>query len=103
MVIPEVHNNNVALVRLNRPEALNALCDGLINELNAVLLAADNNPTIGCIVITGNEKAFAAGADIKEMKDRTFPEVYSTQMLGHWNAIEKIKYDDMMKIYSDVI
>lgn len=60
----------VGLITLNRPKALNALCDGLINELNSKLLECDADPSIGAIVITGSEKAFAAGADIKEMKDK---------------------------------
>ena len=60
----------VGLIRLNRPQALNALCDQLMDELGAQLLAFDADPAIGAIVLTGSEKAFAAGADIKEMQDR---------------------------------
>ncbi len=62
---------HVAIVRLNRPKALNALCAALVSELGAALddLEADDN--IGCIVLTGSDKAFAAGADIKEMADKT--------------------------------
>ena len=52
---------------------MNALCDGLIRELNQVTAEIDTNPEYGSIVITGNEKAFAAGADIKEMQDKSFP------------------------------
>lgn len=51
----------------------------------------DNDEEIGCIVLTGNEKAFAAGADIKEMKDKEFPETYTTNMLSWWEEIRKIK------------
>ena len=54
---------------MNRPKQLNALCDALFLELNQALSALDNDPEIGCIVLTGSENAFAAGADIKEMKD----------------------------------
>ena len=50
-------------------------------ELNQILKAFDQDPEIGCIVLTGNEKAFAAGADIKEMKDQTYPGTYTTNML----------------------
>lgn len=59
---------SVGIVTLNRPKALNALCNALIQELNDELRALDADETIGCIIITGSEKAFAAGADIKEMK-----------------------------------
>jgi enoyl-CoA hydratase len=83
--------DKVGLITLNRPKALNALCDSLINELNDLLTKLDKDSSVGAIVITGNEKAFAAGADIKEMKDRTFPDTYSTQMLGHWDYITNIK------------
>ena len=54
--------SQVALITLNRPKALNALCDGLIRELNALLLKVDADPTVGAIVITGSEKAFAGMA-----------------------------------------
>lgn len=81
----------VGLITLNRPKALNALCDGLIKELNTKLLECDADPSIGAIVITGSEKAFAAGADIKEMKDKSFPQTYQTNMLGQWDNISQIK------------
>lgn len=61
---------SVGIVTLNRPKALNALCNDLIRELNQELTKLDQDETIGCIIITGSEKAFAAGADIKEMKVR---------------------------------
>jgi enoyl-CoA hydratase len=66
----------VGIVRLNRPKALNALCDALIRDLGQALDAFEADPHIGAVVLTGNEKAFAAGADIKEMKDRTYMDVY---------------------------
>ena len=62
----------VALLRLNRPEVLNALCMGLMQELAATLSELDNDPDIGVIVLTGNDKAFAAGADITEMQDANY-------------------------------
>jgi enoyl-CoA hydratase len=62
----------VALLRLNRPEVLNALCMGLMQELAATLSELDNDPDIGVIVLTGNDKAFAAGADITEMQDASY-------------------------------
>jgi len=84
--------DKVGLITLNRPKALNALCDSLIRELNDLLAKLDDDKNIGAIVITGSEKAFAAGADIKEMKDRTYPDTYNTQMLAHWDYITNIKY-----------
>ncbi|AYN94665.1 MULTISPECIES: enoyl-CoA hydratase [Pseudomonas] len=66
----------VALITLNRPQALNALNTKLINELNQALDGLERDSTIGCIVLTGSSKAFAAGADIKEMADLTFPDIY---------------------------
>lgn len=62
----------VAIAHLNRPEALNALCSALFIELNQALIDFDKNPAVGAIVLTGSEKAFAAGADIKEMSDCNF-------------------------------
>jgi enoyl-CoA hydratase/carnithine racemase len=81
----------VGLITLNRPKALNALCDGLISELNAQVTAFDADHDIGAIVITGSEKAFAAGADIKEMKDKTYMSAYKSNMLSQWHNITKIK------------
>ncbi len=71
-ILTEV-KGRVALITLNRPQALNALNARLVGEINAALDAFDTDPDIGCIVITGSEKAFAAGADIKEMQDKAFP------------------------------
>jgi enoyl-CoA hydratase/carnithine racemase len=82
---------NVALVTLNRPKALNALCNGLVSELNAHLKELDANPQIGCIVITGSEKAFAAGADIKEMASQTYMSAYKQDMLAFWHDITLVK------------
>lgn len=66
----------VGLITLNRPQALNALNDQLIAELNVALDQLEKDPQIGCMVLTGSAKAFAAGADIKEMAERTFPQIY---------------------------
>jgi enoyl-CoA hydratase len=65
----------VGIITLNRPKALNALCDALVAELGTALTRFEADPEIGAILLTGSEKAFAAGADIKEMKDRSFAEV----------------------------
>ena len=74
-VIVETHGR-VGLIRLNRPQVLNALSTPLIEDLNAALEAFEADPAIGAIVLTGSEKAFAAGADIKEMQDKTFAEAF---------------------------
>jgi len=67
----------VAVIRLNRPDALNALNRQLLGELAQALVAADTNDKVRCIVLTGSEKAFAAGADIKEMSEKSFVEVFA--------------------------
>ena len=82
----------VGLIRLNRPKALNALCDALVKELGAALRAFDGDKAIGCIVITGSDRAFAAGADIKEMKDKTNPEAMMEDFIGaNWETVLQIK------------
>ena len=75
---------NVGLITLNRPQALNALCAALIEELNTALDAFEADDTVGCIVITGSEKAFAAGADIKEMQSKSFMDAYMGDFIGRW-------------------
>ncbi|EDM11899.1 enoyl Coenzyme A hydratase, short chain, 1, mitochondrial, isoform CRA_c [Rattus norvegicus] len=84
-------NSSVGLIQLNRPKALNALCNGLIEELNQALETFEEDPAVGAIVLTGGEKAFAAGADIKEMQNRTFQDCYSGKFLSHWDHITRIK------------
>ncbi|PPA80590.1 enoyl-CoA hydratase, partial [Brevibacillus laterosporus] len=71
----------VGLITLNRPKALNALNDALMDELGAALLAFDADANIGAIVITGSEKAFAAGADIGAMADYDFATVYKNEYI----------------------
>jgi enoyl-CoA hydratase len=91
MILVETHGK-VGLIRLNRPQALNALCDPLMVELGTQLLAFDADPAIGAIVLTGSEKAFAAGADIKEMKDRTHPAALLEDFIGaRWETVLKVK------------
>ena len=67
-------DGRVGLVTLNRPKALNALCSPLMDDLMVALRHFDNDPAVGAIVLTGSEKSFAAGADIKEMQNRNFAE-----------------------------
>ncbi len=68
--------DHVGLITLNRPKALNALCDALVGEMGSALDAFETDQSIGCIVITGSERAFAAGADIKEMQAKSFSSAY---------------------------
>ncbi|WP_296579058.1 enoyl-CoA hydratase [Phreatobacter sp.] len=77
----------VGLITLNRPKALNALNSQLIGELNVVLDGFEKDPAIACIVVTGSEKAFAAGADILEMKDKTYPESYLEDFITAWDRV----------------
>jgi enoyl-CoA hydratase len=90
-ILVETHGR-VGLIRLNRPSALNALCDALVRELGQQLLSFDADKSIGAIVLTGNDRAFAAGADIKEMRDRTNPSAMVEDFIGTaWETVLKIK------------
>jgi enoyl-CoA hydratase len=86
----ETHGR-VGLLRLNRPQALNALNALLINEVDCALAGFETNDGIGCVVITGSEKAFAAGADIKEMKDKSFSDAYLSDFIGRWDAVARAR------------
>jgi enoyl-CoA hydratase len=82
----------VGLIRLNRPAALNALCDALVREMGVALTAFDADKAIGAIVITGSDRAFAAGADIKEMRDQTNPDAMMNDFIGAaWESVLMIK------------
>ena len=81
----------VGIIRLNRPQALNALNRALIEELTSAIDAFEVNDAIGCMLITGNEKAFAAGADIKEMADKTFIEAYLGNFTADWDRIARAR------------
>ncbi len=82
----------VGLLTLNRPKQLNALNDALMDELGAALSVFDANPDIGCIVITGSEKAFAAGADIGAMKEWSYMDVYLTEYIGrNWETLRRVR------------
>ena len=79
----------VGLITLNRPQQLNALNDALMNELGAALAEFEQDDGIGAIVITGNEKAFAAGADIGAMKDWSYMDVYKSEYITrNWESIK---------------
>jgi len=74
--------DGIALITLNRPDALNALNTQLLDELATAVEAADASDKVRCIVLTGSDKAFAAGADIKEMAEKTFVEMYRQNFFG---------------------
>jgi len=79
------------LITLNRPKALNALNQQLTGELLHAVEALDRDPGVGCIVITGSEKAFAAGADIKEMQDRSYMDMYSSDWFSAWDRLVAVR------------
>jgi enoyl-CoA hydratase len=82
----------VGLITLNRPKALNALNSTLMRELGAALGELADDDGIGCIVITGSEKAFAAGADIKEMQERTFQDVFGADFITRdWEHVTRMR------------
>ncbi|RZC27667.1 enoyl-CoA hydratase, mitochondrial, partial [Asbolus verrucosus] len=81
--------NNVGVVTFNRPKALNALSDGLVRELAQALDVFENDKQVGAIVITGSEKAFAAGADIKQMESQTYAQCVSGNFLSHWSRVSE--------------
>ncbi|MFU8836401.1 MAG: enoyl-CoA hydratase-related protein, partial [Roseovarius sp.] len=90
-IIVEIEDH-VALIKLNRPDALNALNDQLMSELAEALSEAQTNDKVRCIVLTGSEKAFAAGADIKMMSDKSFVDVFTEDLFtADSDAIMRIR------------
>ncbi len=89
-ILTEVHGK-VGLIRLNRPQALNALNAALITDLNHALDCFEADAGIGCMVITGSEKAFAAGADIKEMASRSYMDVYLSDFISKWDQLSRTR------------
>lgn len=81
----------VGLITLNRPKALNALCDQLIGELNSALDAFEADDAVGAIVVTGSEKAFAAGADIKEMQSKSYMDCFKSDFISSWERIARCR------------
>ena len=77
--------DGVALVRINRPKALNALNNRVMREIVDALVPLDDDPAVGCFVLTGNERAFAAGADIKEMAPKSYTDVLQENMFAGWD------------------
>ncbi|MCP5285834.1 MAG: enoyl-CoA hydratase [Burkholderiaceae bacterium] len=85
-------DRKTALITLNRPKQLNALNDGLMDQLGEALLRFDADPAVGCIVITGSEKAFAAGADIGVLAQHDFISAYTTDLITrNWEHIRRVR------------
>ena len=92
MIEVRVEAEKVGIITLNRPKALNALNDQLMDELGAALKAFDADPAIGCIIVTGSERAFAAGADIAAMAKYSFVDVYGGDYITrNWETIRSIR------------
>lgn len=81
----------VGIVTLNRPKALNALNAQLVSEALAALTAFDADPEIGCMILTGSERAFAAGADIKEMASLSFADAYGGDFISAWDGFARLR------------
>ena len=90
-ILTEITETRVGLIRIDRPKALNALSPDLMEEMGQALVAFDADADIGCIVITGNEKAFAAGADIKAMANAGVVEMLIEDVIAKWETIHHIK------------
>jgi enoyl-CoA hydratase len=89
-IIVETHDR-VGLIRLNRPEALNALNRALMRELALAVDKFEADSAVGCMVITGSDKAFAAGADIKEMADKQFVDVFFDNFCADWHRVAQAR------------
>ncbi len=90
-ILIEVTETRVGLIRLNRPKALNALSPDLMMDLGQALEIFDADPNVGCIVITGSERAFAAGADIKAMAGASAIDMLTDDLISRWETINHIK------------
>lgn len=87
---------NVGLITLNRPKALNALCKQLMSELSVALAEFETDASVGAIVITGSEKAFAAGADIKEMQGNTYAQCIIGNFLNDWTKVANTRKHEIL-------
>ncbi len=89
-IIVEKQDNGVGIITLNRPKAYNALCTPLLDEVSSAIKDFDSDNSIGAVVLTGGNKVFAAGADIKEMADLGFADAYNNEFVKkEWFALEK--------------
>lgn len=91
ILVTEQYQPNIALIQLNRPKELNALNPQLMGEVRDALLALDKNDAVKVIIITGNDQAFAAGADIKQMADKSAIDMHIMDQFSTWDQIRKTK------------
>lgn len=91
IIVDPQYDKHIALIRLNRPEALNALNLQLMGELRDALKTLDDNPDVRAVILTGNEKAFAAGADIKQMAGKGAIDMLQIDQFSTWDQIKKTK------------
>ena len=87
----EVKNKNLGIVRLHRPDALNALNTTLMGEVVKAVKEFDGDENIGCIILTGSDKAFAAGADIKEMEKVEYPDAFAKNLFAEWDEFNRVR------------
>ena len=90
-LIIEKKEGGVGYLQINRPKALNAFIDSLSNELEKALYQFDNDPEIGCIVLTGNEKAFSTGLDLRVLIDPQYTDEKKISMIQKWNFIDTVR------------
>lgn len=91
MTILVEHNGRIVTITLNRPKALNALNSEVMCDMISVMQKFDRDPDVGCFVITGSERAFAAGADIKELESKSYMDMFHEDFLSGWEAFAKIR------------
>ena len=85
-------DTGVAVIQMNRPDALNALSEAMMNDLTAALDRCDKEDKVGCVILTGSKKAFSGGADVKEIKDKTFPESYYEDFISrNWERASRLR------------
>ncbi|WP_433528447.1 enoyl-CoA hydratase [Micromonospora sp. CA-263727] len=90
-ILVDTEHDGIAIVTLNRPQALNALSLQVMRDLTAATAALDAAAAVKAIIITGSAKAFAAGADIKEMAGRSYSEMYAADWFGGWSALSAVR------------
>src|SRR5262249_47844439 len=94
----------VGIIRLDRPKALNALCADLVSELGQALDAFEADRGIGCMVLTGSDKAFAAGADIKEMKEKSYQDVFLEDFITvGWEKVSQVRKPIVAAVAGDAL
>ena len=91
MTVQVEHKGKVVVLRLNRPEVLNALNSDVMHELVGVMQSLDRDPQVGCFVLTGSERTFAAGADIKELQSKSYIEMFREDFFAPWDDFTELR------------